>query len=489
MRRLKFRWLIFLLSILSCSNFKPGLRRTIINSRIENLQETIDSLLSDSLLARANVGVKVISVKTGKTLYARNAHRLFNPASNMKLLTTATSLSVLKPDYRFKTIVYGDGQLSNGIMRGSLYIKGFGDPSLTTEDLISIAKRLKRQGILRITGNLIADDTYFDNIRLGEGWMWDEKPRKYSARIGALSVNENSISIFLKPGKKAKGPLYTEFNPKTEFVLFQNYGMSGSQDSVEVDRIFAQGKNIIVVRGIISVTNPGRYYTRNLEDPPMYTATLFKECLEKEGINLDGIIQLGKLQEEEVFKLAIHYSKPLFEILYYMEKESSNFVAEQLLKTIGASVKGEPGTSKKGLEAIEEFLMTIGILPDRYKGADGSGLSRYNLISPSDIVTLLKYMYRDFELQPEYTSLLPIGGIDGTLKNRMHTIQRKVRAKTGTMRGVSCLSGYVVTSDSEVLAFSMMMNNYLGRAESIQKIQDEIVYLLATFSRKKKPRN
>jgi PBP4 family serine-type D-alanyl-D-alanine carboxypeptidase len=471
--------LLFFLS--SCSVNRPVYLAEEIPIRGE-----INTILRDSLLTQATVGIKVVSTRADTVLYEHNADKLFKPASNMKLLTSATALVKLGPEYRFKTAVYKDGDLINGKIFGNLYLKGFGDPDLKTSDLEELVRDIKWLGITEIKGDLIADDSYFDNIRQGAGWAWDEPPVYWNARIGALSLNENLIKVRVKPGKKVNDSVRVEVEPKTGYVKLDNQGVTGKigfESNLIVGRTLEKDTNLIAVAGTVAVNSKGMIVYRNLENPPLYTITVFKELLEKSGIKVNGNVKIDTIPSFSIIEVGTNFSKPLVEILYYMNKVSSNFVAEQILKTLGATFISEPGTSEKGISVIKDFMSQIGVDSTKHRAVDGSGLSPYDLISPSQVVELLMFMYKNFECQPEYLTSLPVSGIDGTLRKRMNEPQilREVRAKTGTLSGASCLSGYAATKKGDVLAFSIMMNNFLGSANSIREIQDRICNILVNF--------
>ncbi|OYD17318.1 D-alanyl-D-alanine carboxypeptidase/D-alanyl-D-alanine-endopeptidase [candidate division WOR-3 bacterium JGI_Cruoil_03_44_89] len=449
-------------------------------------RKELDAILRDTLLTQATVGIKIVSIKDNKVLYEYNADKLFNPASNMKLLTSAAALVKLGPEYRFKTAVYRINKTRNGKLSGNLYLKGFGDPDLKIQDLEGLVREIKWRGIREIDGDLIADDSYFDDTRRGAGWAWDEPPVYWNARIGALSVNENLIEVRIKPGKKVGDCVGVEIEPPTTYVKIDNRGITGVrgfETNLTVDRILEKDTNVIAVAGTLTVDSRGMVLYRNLENPPLYTATVFGELLEESGIKLNGGVRIDTLPSDSTIELGIHYSKPLAEILYYMNKASSNFVSEQVLKTLGTVFKSEPGTSEKGISVIGDFMGQIGIDSTEYRSVDGSGLSIYDLLSPSQIVTLLVFMYQNFAYQPEYLTSLPVSGIDGTLRKRMNEprVSRRVRAKTGTLSGTSCLSGYASTKRGDVLAFSIMMNNFLVKTHSVREIQDRICGALVNF--------
>ncbi len=214
---------------------------------------------------------------------------------------------------------------------------------------------------------------------------------------------------------------------------------------------------------------------------------LLKTALTEKGINVMGKVVPGTVPSD-AHRVAKHLSPPLADLLKLMNKPSDNWIAELVFKTIGAEVMGEPGTWKKGREAIAEFLADIMDEPPIHRFVDGSGLSRYNLLNAELLTRLLVYMYHNFEVMPEFLSSLPIAGVDGTLKNRMQGVsaEKVLRAKTGTLSGVSALAGYTVTADDEVFAFGILISHYIGPARSARSIQDTIGNYLTRFSRLKK---
>ena len=211
---------------------------------------------------------------------------------------------------------------------------------------------------------------------------------------------------------------------------------------------------------------------------------LLKSALIEKGIHVTGKIVSGTVPSD-AHRIAKHLSPPLADLLKLMNKPSDNWIAELVFKTIGAEVMGEPGTWKKGREAIAEFLGEIMDEPPIHRFVDGSGLSRYNLLNAELLTQLLVYMYHNFEVMPEFLASLPIAGVDGTLKNRMQGVsaEKVLRAKTGTLSGVSALAGYTVTADDEVFAFGILISHYIGPARSARSIQDKIGNYLTGFSR------
>ena len=457
------RILVFLL-LLPCA---------VIGSQFD---EKLDSVLQNSILKTASIGIEIADTKDGKPIYSYNSEKLFVPASNVKIITSLAALNLLKPDYRFKTELYYDSL--------NLYIKGYGDPTLTTYDLDQIAEKVIECGIDTIE-NIIYDDSYFDEKGIGSGWIEEEESYGFNARVSALSVNKNCIKIFVKPGnyigEKVKFILY----PKTEFVEVINLAITGDKDSLYVERKTETDKNYIILKGKMNKGSAGEVFIRHIDKPSLYTATVFNELLQQKGVEVTGklvkIVADFSLRKDSSKILYTHFSEPLIHIVYDMNKESLNFYADQILKTIGAELQGSPGSFEKGMSETDKFLASLGISESEAKIYDGSGLSRYNLISPRGMVKILLKAL-EFDINHEFIGSLPISGTDGTLKGRMRSLQsiRKVRAKTGTMLNVSSLSGYITTNTHNLVAFSILMNNYTCPPNVIKALQDKIVELIIT---------
>jgi D-alanyl-D-alanine carboxypeptidase/D-alanyl-D-alanine-endopeptidase (penicillin-binding protein 4) len=483
-----FTLLIFIACSSSGSLRKPEEQK----NTILNLQKNIQQLLQDSLLQQTRTGIKIVSLETGERLYAQNSQQLFHPASNMKILTTSTALKRLGPDYKFKTVLYADtASVSDSTISGNLYLKGFGNPDLSTDDLWWIAQRLKSKGIIHIKGDLICDDSYMDDLYWGSGWMWDDVSDWYWAPICALSVDDNCVEITVKPGEKVGDSLIVKLEPPTKYMKIVNMGLTGDsldtvkQKEFKVQRNWRPAENTIVIEGGMVIGESDRSFVIDVVEAGLYTGTLLREIFQKEEIILDGQVRKGIVPDTNVV-LVNHLSKPLSIAVYNTNKISDNLSAELLMKTVGAEIKGRPGTAEKGISVIHQFLEEIGVDSTTYELADGSGVSRYNVITPDLIIDLLKEMNKDFRIQAEFKTSLPIAGVDGTLQGRMKdsAAEGKLRAKTGSLRGVSALSGYTTSADNELLAFSIIMEHFVVQTSKIRKIQDRIGDLISSFSRR-----
>lgn len=459
-----------------------------LSEAVQRLQTEIEAVLDDSSLASSNIGIKVVSVGTGEVLYKRQAEKLYHPASTMKLITAATALVKLGPNYRFHTTVYVDRLEDNRVL-GNIYIRGGGDPMFDSNNLEKVVEKLAEMDLKDFQGDIVVDETYFDAIRRGKGWMWDDGPiGGYYSHLSALTINRNGVLVRISPGSKIDDPVRVHLEPPTQYMKIVNEAKTvAASEKVRVKikrEDEAAEENTLMVSGAMAIDQAEMKRRVDILDPALYCGSLLREILAKRGGTLQGRVRYGEVPEEAV-KISTHVSPPLSRILLAMNKSSDNLIAELLLKTIGAELSGTPGTADKGLEIISRFLGEIGIDWEHYTLADGSGVSRYNLVTASLLTDLLVYMFRNFTVMPEYLTSLPVGGVDGTLTRRMRgmTAAGVLRAKTGTLRGLTALAGYTVTADRETVAFSIIMSNYHGPASPRRALQDKIGDILTQFSR------
>jgi len=459
---------------------------------LASLGARIDQALTDSSLAQSSVGLKIVSLENGETLYQQNPTKLFHPASNMKLLTTAAALDHLGPSFRFKTTLAADSvAIQDSAVVGNLYFKGFADPTLDDESLLQMVGQMQAAGVAHVTGNLVCDASYLDTLRLGVGWMWDDTNGTDWAPISAFSINHNTITITVEPGRNLDDTLDVRLQPPTNFMRIDNTGTTvDSADTVSirsfsVERDWQIPRDIVRVRGGLAIRSRRIEKVTDVVEPTLYAGTRLAEIMREENIDFHGRI-LKTEQPDSTIAIATHLSVPLGELMMRINKPSDNLYAELLLKTLAAEVKGPPGTAAGGLAVVKEVLSRADVDSNDVYLADGSGVSRYNLISPDHIVKLLTAMHSDFRIQAEFKASLPIAGRDGTLTNRMKDTPAagKLRAKTGTLRGVSTLSGYTTTDDGEPLVFSMMMQHFVGAASHVRQVQDKIGALISGFSRR-----
>lgn len=455
---------------------------------IQRLQTELEAILSDPLLASSNVGVKVVSLGTGEVLYEKDAEKLYHPASTMKLITAATALVKLGPNHRFHTTLYM-GHLEGNQTPRNIYLKGGGDPVFNSDDLEKMVEKLVEMNLKDLQGDIVVDETYFDAVRWGKGWMWDDGPiGGYYPHLSALTINRNGVLVRISPGTEVDDPVRVQLHPPTQYMKIVNEATTvGHSEKTRLTVKRKEGstkKNLLMIDGVMAIGQATMNRRVDVLDPALYCGTLLRETLAKRGVTLQGRVRYGEVPEDAM-EIVTHISPPLSHILWEMNKPSDNLIAELLLKTIGAELSGSQGTAEKGLGAISNFLGEIGMDWEHYTLADGSGVSRYNLVTASLLTDLLVYMFRNFAVMPEYLASLPVGGVDGTLTRRMRGMKAEgvLRAKTGTLRGLTALAGYTVTADGETVAFSIIMSNYHGPVSSRRALQDKIGDMLTRFSR------
>ena len=442
-------------------------------------QRKVKKILNNSCLKKNNFGIKVYSLDRGEAIIELRAKKLFIPASNLKILTTAVALETLGPNYRFPTSLFTDGNLEDEVLNGNLYIQGHGDPKFVTEQMWLLVNKLRNLPIRRITGNIIGDDSFFDNKKRVKTWIKNPGAQAYEAPLGALSFNFNTVQVYVSPGIKAGNKPKIIIEPDTEYITLDNQAKTlkaGKRNRLIVNRVEHNGFDEITVSGGITLSQARAQYFLNITDPTQYTLSVLKKYLAHAGIKFTGKIEQRRVPEGAM-KLLTHDSEPLTLALQGLNKFSNNFVAEQILKTIGAEKYGQPGTTLKGLKAFKEYLIKLGYQQNQYQVLDGSGLSRQNRLSPQIIIDVLRHVKNDLGVYPEFVSALGVMGVDGNVKNRMRGVKssERARVKTGTLNFVSALSGYFQSRDDETFAFSILMNSLKCSNGRIKKLQDQII--------------
>ena len=452
---------------------------TLSPSLAPKLKAAIDEALNEGALDEAQVSFLAVDVKTGEVLADYEPDRLVNPASNAKLFTAAAALDVLKPEHRFKTEYYVQGQLKDGVLQGNLVVKGFGDPTVVTERLQRVANELYLFGIERITGGVIVDDSFFDQQTEGKGWETEEAPdRAYAAGVTALSLNYNAVSLYARPGADVGRPAVVHVDPPCEAVkleggvVTERFG-SGFRVASEDAR---DGTTVLTVEGAIGAREaPFRIY-RRVWDPTAYFGSTLVLLLQQRGVKVQHRVTKGLVPPGARLVL-VDKSPLLTEIVADLNHYSNNFIAETLIKAIGVADAGEPGTFDKGLAAARRFLEEkVGLQPGTYQFQNGSGLNEANAFTARHVVQLLTYMHRQFETSTEFTASLAVAGTQGTIGHRMRDTpaERRLRAKTGTLSGVSALSGYVVQPAGDVVAFAILAQGYKKGVRPVWQVQNRI---------------
>lgn len=471
-------------------------------SPIRELQADLDALLKNKDVASAHIGVCILSTETGEFLYRVNDGKAFVPASLVKLLTTAAALELLGAEFRFTTRVYLDGRIrQGGDFDGTIIIRGSGDPtwseSFGNSPDSAFARwiaALDSLGITTIKGNIIADDSYFDTIRYGHGWMWDDLGMPYCSPISALAAHDNCLRIRVRAGNTVGEAAHVSLVRGSGFVrITSDITTVASDQQIEIIPLRDMSTGTIELHGSIALQNGGTATGVELDvpvdNPPTYVAALFRDALERRGIRMRGSVlsaaEWGEpIQYSRLPVLAEYTSIPLRDILAVMNRTSHNLCAEMLLKTIGKESSGN-GSAEAGIEYIRTVLQRNGLPSDDLVLSDGSGLSRLNLCTPNLMARLLWQLWRS-PWRNAVVASLARPGESGTLRTRLvGTIAEKaVAAKTGTLENVSNLAGYVTTRDGEVLCVVVMVNHLLVPDSIARNLQDLLCMRLASFSRR-----
>jgi serine-type D-Ala-D-Ala carboxypeptidase/endopeptidase (penicillin-binding protein 4) len=487
---------------------------------VKPLQDRIAAVLSAPDLARGFWGIEVVSLATGETLYSQNPDKLFTPASNTKLFTTAAALALIGPDYKFRTTVETTAVLDRyGRLNGDLVLVGRGDPNLSGRELPydlktqrnddpiqaleALADMIAQKGVKFIDGDIIADDSYFAFERYGEGWSQDDLVWAEGAPVSALTINDNTVFVDILPADRAGEKAFVSVKPFADYYRIDNRIITtpaGTGRKFFVNR--EPGSTVVSLWGNIPLDDKGANEALAVEDPAEFAAGLFRQLLEKRGIVVNGHqrthhTELASLsifsvtasapshgggddryrspKIDQPIVLASYESKPLLQDLRVVNKVSQNLHAEILLRLLGRE-RGNAGTIEGGLEVLRGFLTQVGIAGEQYVFYDGSGLSRQNLVTPHAIVQLLRYCSTQ-SWRAAYKATFPISGVDGSLTERLTSadVQNRIMAKTGSLGGVKALSGYATSHSGQVIAFSILSNNFNLPGKRVTDAIDEIV--------------
>jgi D-alanyl-D-alanine carboxypeptidase/D-alanyl-D-alanine-endopeptidase (penicillin-binding protein 4) len=450
----------------------------------------MDSIADAPQFRNGHWGILVVDPATSDTLYSRNAGKLFMPASNQKIITAAVALALLGPDFVYRTPVVAQGTLQDGVLQGHLAIAGRGDPTISGRvfgdamlPLRRLADSLWNRGLRHVVGDVVADGNAFPDGVLGFGWTYSDLESGYSAAIDELLFNEGVSTIVARGGAnvgdlatlgtrpartfpRVRGEVRTVPRPAPNDSAARRPAISARKDTVTGE---------IVVTGTVAVGDSATDEVTH-RDPSAAFVAAFREALRDRGIRID---QQDARTLARTDTLAVLVSPPMREILPVLMKPSQNQVAEMLLKTIGLE-RGERGTAAEGRRLVERQLAEWGAVEGGYVVRDGSGLSRYDYVSPETLIRVLDAMRRSPHFTAFYESM-PIGGVDGTLRNRMRgtPAERNVRAKTGSVAQSRSLSGYVRTASGRTLLFSTLANNWTVPARDVERAADSLVVRMA----------
>jgi len=451
----------------------------------EPLAQTIATLVRRAGLGDG-LGIHVVRLHDAEELYRNRPERPRNPASNQKLLTAAAALRRLGPAFRAATKV--EGTIENGRVT-QLVVRASGDPSLGYAGLGALAEALRLRGVDSVDRILI-DDTYFDDQILPPAF--EQQPKEsaaFRAAISAFAVNRNSYVVHLGPGAELEGPGrvrvladgYVQIDNRTVTI-------AGGPPTPRIeDKLTDDGHLAVRVDGAIPKQVRTLYYRRRVPDPKTYAALLLVRALKKAGVGGALAVEYGPVTEQQPVLVDMPSSQ-LSSLLYPVGKWSDNFTAEMLLKILGAQLE-RPGTSANGTVVVREELMKMGVDTEGLVMVNGSGLFDGNKIAPRHLTETLVAVYRDPAIRAEYLAHLAVAGSDGTLKTRLKDLPRPrmVRAKTGTLRDVVALSGYVLGEPERSVAFSFLANGIAGKQGDAKKLADNIVRALANYATRPTP--
>jgi D-alanyl-D-alanine carboxypeptidase/D-alanyl-D-alanine-endopeptidase (penicillin-binding protein 4) len=443
-----------------------------------DLQQALDSPGFDP----DRTSIVVADASTGEVLASHLPDLMLNPASCAKILTSVTALAKLGLDYRFTTSFYANRR-PQGSEIDTLYVEGTGDPFLINEEIARIASVLRNMGIVRINGGIVIDNSYFDSFDFPR--KYGDEGRAFTAKTSAVTVNFNSIGIEISPGSRAGSPAKVELKPPVDSFDVKNRVKTGSKSYISIAMGTDSKDNDIVVSGRIHPRSGTQIYWRSVPDPVQYAGAVIKHIFGENGISVTGPARSGTVPNS-AFLLTKESSPPLSEIVRNMNKLSTNFVAEQLTKHLGAVFKGPPGSTTKGVAVIEDFLASIGIPQGSVVLENGSGLSSISKISARQLTKVLVAAYRNRTIRSDFMSSLSVLGIDGTMKKWKHMepgLTGMVYAKTGTLNAVSALAGYVPMSDGRMAAFAILANGLPKGSWAANKAQLAVVKSIAEGGR------
>ena len=440
----------------------------------------LDAALGHRGLRDAKIAALVVDAETGSLLYARNPDRALVPASNVKVLTALAVLSVLGPTHRFETAVLADRAPDAEGAVENLYVRGGGDPALTSEELWRLAADLRRAGLREVRGSLVVDASLFDDQRWHPSWG-AVSARAYNAPVGGLSANFGAFAVRVAPGASVGAPVEVILDPGVDFLRVVNGGKTVTRRSrakLEVDRRVAEDGEEVVISGSVRVGSEPKTFYRSVSDPVAYAASVLRLQLEANGISVAEDGGRGAIPEDAVLLLEFS-GRPLAEVIRLFMKYSNNAIGEGLVKALAARAGVVPATWTAGIDVMRERLSDLGIGVEHLTIVDGSGLSYANRVSPRAFVDALVRAADSFDFGPEFVSALPIAAADGTLRERLAGAAHSVRAKTGNLTRVTGLSGYVRRPDGGTAVFSVLVNGYRRGTEAAWQGVDGFAEALA----------
>lgn len=420
-----------------------------------------------------NVGVLVASANDGKIIYARNANKLFMPASTLKTFTAAAALKYLGADYKFQTKVFAKNS--------NLYFYFAGDPTLTVNNLSALVGALKNLGINSINGDIYLDDTLFDQVGYGPGWLVDDRNFCYSAPVDAIALNRNCFPFSIYAPRYANGRVIGTTNNFYNFINVYSSAVGRYNTNECILHLQGLADNNYQISGCTKPNGHRMSFLVTAKNMRLLAADVLIKLLRQHNIQFYGRIKTGAVPSDAK-QLLTHESLPLNALVKTMLKKSDNLYANSIYKKLGATLYRQPGTWQNGAQALNNILgPSSGIEFNKIRIVDGSGLSRENLITPHSLVALMYYVYHNPNIRESFIHSLGISGIDGHLQYRMESLGARVHAKTGTESGITSLAGYIYAKNGKVYTFAIMVNGLAG-VRRYQALEDEICTYFARLN-------
>ena len=452
-------------------------------------QGQIEKFLSDSSMVHSSVSFCIADAETGNIISQYNSEKSLTQASILKLITTAVALEKLGKDYTFKTTIGYSGKIKKRAktLEGNLIIKGGGDPALGSENFSEFyngfidkwIKDIKTLGIRKVTGRIIADDSYYDYQPVPARWTWEDIGNYYGAGAFGLSVLDNTLQIHFNTSVKGSVPVITKIIPEGCEMEFTNFlTASGNEDNGYIFSTPYSNKGWIA--GTIPENKEDFVLKGSIPDPPLFLAKTLNKKLAEAGVKVTGNPVTTRLVPEvkaDSFKFVSETISPtLSAIIEVLNHKSVNLYAEHLIKELGRKFKNS-GTTSAGIEVVKEFLDSTGINTDGLFIEDGSGLSSRDAVNSNDMVKLLLYMKKSGIFYNEFLKSLPEPGKEGTLKNHFKdpVFDSRLKAKSGSMTRVQSYAGYLTTLSGKEMIFCIIVNNYNGSARKVISGIEEII--------------
>ncbi len=466
-----------------------------------SLQKAVNTFAAAKQMQHGSISVSVIDIESGKLLASVNPYRSLTPASSLKVVTTATALAVLGKDYRFKTSLEYDGEIDeNGVLKGNLYIKGFGDPTLGSDhygdppDLEALMKifvdAIRQQGIKRIEGRIIGDASAFDTAVNGRGWLWEDLGNYYASGAWGLNIHDNRYYLdFQQTAKLGGQPEIIKTDPPIPNLFLINEVKAAGAKSGDNAYIYGAPYSYTrFVRGTIPVGKSTFTIKGSIPDPPFFAAHCLTQALAKEGIMTSlpatSQFELDRNKQSVAEKRAsfyTHNSPDLTAIVKETNHKSINLYCESMLKTIGLERKGE-GSTVAGMEVLTDFWSAKGLDTEGFFMEDGSGLSPRNGVSSYQLAKIMQLIAKDKALYASFEKSLPLAGRTGSMKWLLKgTVAEGVlRAKSGGMQRVRSYTGYARSKSGRLLAFSMIANNFTGESGGVRKKMERLMLAISS---------